>query len=160
VVRSARHPFEEGDAYMLNHMQRVAATEPKSPPSSMPAPPVRVRLTEAGPSIEPTLNGAANPEDFRAAFLSVFGTVDELVAEALFTQLLNGLHTDPAKAVDSATANLALALIHEVGPKDVIEAMLACRMIVAHVAAMDTSRRALHSEQTPGGRQAYLSKGL
>jgi hypothetical protein len=30
-------------------------------------------------------------------------------------------------------------------------------MIVAHVAAMDASRRPLHVEQTPGGRQAYLS---
>ncbi len=89
---------------MLNHMQRVAAAEPKSPPSSMPAPRVRVRLTGAGPAIEPTLGEAANPDTFRAAFLSAFGTVDELVAEALFTQLLNGLHTCEAKAVDSATA--------------------------------------------------------
>src|SRR6266481_6432670 len=85
---------------------------------------------------------------FRAAFLSAFGTVDELVAEALFNQLLNGLHTNPAKAVDSATANLALALMHEIAPKDVVEAMLACQMIVAHVAAMDAARRALNIEQT------------
>jgi hypothetical protein len=142
---------------MLNQTQRVATAEQKSPPSSMPAPRVRARLTGAGPAIEPTLGDAANPDAFRAAFLSAFGTVDELVAEALFTQLLNGLHADPAKAVDSATANLALALMHEIGPKDVVEAMLACQMIVAQVAAMDASRRALHAEQTPGGRQAYLS---
>ena len=30
-------------------------------------------------------------------------------------------------------------------------------MIVAHVAAMDASRRALHVEQSAGGRAAYLS---
>jgi hypothetical protein len=35
--------------------------------------------------------------------------------------------------------------------------MLAYQMIVAHLAGMDASRRALHIEQTPGGRQAYLS---
>ncbi len=35
--------------------------------------------------------------------------------------------------------------------------MLACQMIVAHISAMDTSRRALHAEQTAGGRAAYLS---
>jgi hypothetical protein len=28
-------------------------------------------------------------------------------------------------------------------------------MIVTHVAALDASRRALHVEQTPGGRQVY-----
>jgi hypothetical protein len=35
--------------------------------------------------------------------------------------------------------------------------MLATEMIVAHFAVMDTARRALHAEQTAGGRQAYLS---
>ena len=34
--------------------------------------------------------------------------------------------------------------------------MLASQMIVAHVAAIDASRRALHVEQTAGGRAAYL----
>jgi hypothetical protein len=47
--------------------------------------------------------------------------------------------------------------MHEIGPKDVVEGMLACQMILAHVAAMDASRRALHVEQTAGGRAAYLS---
>ena len=35
--------------------------------------------------------------------------------------------------------------------------MLACHMVVAHVAAMDASRRALHVEQSAGGRIAYLT---
>jgi len=65
---------------MLNHMQRVAAAEPKSPPSSMPAPRVRVRLTGAGPAIEPTLGEAANPDAFRAAFLSAFGATPNFVS--------------------------------------------------------------------------------
>jgi hypothetical protein len=75
----------------------------------------------------------------------------------LFGQLVNCLHPDPGKPIDEVTANLALALMHEIGPKDVVEAMLACQMIVAHVGVMATARRALHVEQTPGGRQAYLS---
>jgi hypothetical protein len=37
--------------------------------------------------------------------------VDELVAEAFFVQLLNGLHNGEAKIVDASTANLALALM-------------------------------------------------
>jgi hypothetical protein len=35
--------------------------------------------------------------------------------------------------------------------------MLATEMIVGHFAAMDTARRALHAEQTAGGRATYLS---
>jgi hypothetical protein len=142
---------------MLNQTQRVAAADAKSPLYSMPSPRVRVRQAGDRQVIEPVLDEAADPRDFQAAFLAAFATIDEGVAEALFGELLNGLHTEPGKPVDSTTANLALALMHEIGPKDVVEAMLACQMIVAHVAAMDASRRALHAEQTPGGRQAYLS---
>ena len=141
---------------MPNPTPRVAAAEPKSP-SSMPAPRINVRLTGAGPAIEPTLDEATTSDAFRARFLSAFGTVDELVAEALFTQLLSSLHTEPGKPLDSATANVALALMHEIGPKDAVEAMLACQMIIAHVAAMDASRRALHVEQTAAGRAVYLN---
>jgi len=72
-------------------------------------------------------------------------------------QVISVLHTDPKKPFESATANLVLALLHRIALKDELEAMLACQMIVAHVAAMDASRRALHVEQTTGGRQVYLS---
>ena len=112
---------------------------------------------QVGPTIEPILDEAANLEDFHAAFLGAFGTTEQVVAEALFEQLLNALHADPTKALDAATANLVLGLLHRIGPGDELEAMLACQMIVAHVAAMDASRRALHVEQTAGGRAAYLS---
>jgi hypothetical protein len=115
-----------------------------------PAPRVTVRQARAGQVIEP----AANPEDFHTAFLAAFGTTNETIAEALFQQLLNSLHTEP---VDGTTANLALALMHEIAPKDVVEAMLACQMVAAHVAAMDASRRALHVEQSAAGRTAYGS---
>ena len=59
--------------------------------------------------------------------------------------------------LDTGTADLALALTHSIAPKDEIEAMLACQMLVAHLASMDASHRAIHVEQTPGGRQAYMS---
>jgi hypothetical protein len=34
--------------------------------------------------------------------------------------------------------------------------MLTCQMFIAHTAAMDASGKALHVQQTAGGRQAYL----
>jgi hypothetical protein len=61
-------------------------------PPSLLAPRVNIARTETGQAIEPILNGTVNPEDFHAAFLAAF---DEVVAEALLGQLLNGLHTEP-----------------------------------------------------------------
>jgi hypothetical protein len=81
--------------------------------------------------------------------------VESNIAEALIQYVIDVLHTDPKKPFESATANLVLALLHRIAPKDELEAMLACQMIVTHIAAMDASRRALHVEQTPGGRQVY-----
>jgi hypothetical protein len=122
-----------------------------------PAPRVAVRQAEAGQVIEPVLDEAAEPKDFHSAFCAAFATVDDVVAEALFGQLLNGLHTEPGEPVDSITANLALALMHALGPQDVIEGLIAVQMIITHVAALDASRRALHVEQSSAGRTAYLS---
>jgi len=45
----------------------------------------------------------------------------------LFQQTVSALHPDPKKPIDAATANLVLALLHRIGPRDEIEAMLAVR---------------------------------
>ena len=135
---------------MLSDLQGTTGVDDKLRSPSLPAPRVRVTKTEAGQVIEPILDEAASLDDFRVAFLRAFATNDEVVAQALLTHLLNGLHTEPHKPVDPAIANLALALMHEISPKDVVEAMVGCQMILAHVAAMDASRRALHVEQTAG----------
>jgi hypothetical protein len=149
-----------GDHVVQDPVLSDASGEPeqgKLPPPLFPSPRIRVLTTEGGHAIEPASDGSSNRNDFRASFLAAFGTVDELVAEGLFEQLLNGLQIESDKPVEAAKANLALALMHEIAPRDVVEGILATQMIVAHVAAMDASRRALHGEQTPGGRQAYLS---
>ena len=121
------------------------------------APRLRISRTESGQLTELILDEAADVDALRAAFLSAFGTTELVIAEALFEQILNALHTDPEKPLDDATANLVLALLHRIHPRDELEAMLACQMVVAHVAAMDASRRALHVEQSAGGRIAYLT---
>jgi hypothetical protein len=122
------------------------------------SPPTRVLVKQVGgrTTVEPILDGPAELADFQKTFYAAFGTIDGLVAEALFGQLLNGLHAEPGKPLDNVTVNLAIALMHEIGPRDVVEAMLACQMIVAHVSAMDASRRALHAEQRQVGRHIYL----
>jgi hypothetical protein len=131
-------------------------TEPTPPPLSVPAPRVRLKKTARGPAIDPVLDETEDPENFRIRFLAAFGTTEQSIAESLFQEILNVLHIDPTKPFDAAAANLVLALLHRIGPREELEAMLACQMIVAHLAVMDASRRALHIEQTPGGRQAYL----
>jgi hypothetical protein len=114
-----------------------------------------VRQTEDGHAVEPAPDDGADQEGFRAQFLAAFGTTELTVAEALYQQLLNSLC--PGKMLDAGTANLALALMHSIAPRDEIETMVALQMIITHTAVMDASRRALHVEQTVGGRAAYLS---
>jgi hypothetical protein len=92
--------------------------------------------------VEPVLDETVDLDEFRIRFVGAFRTTERIIAEALFQQVVNVLHPDPKKPLDAATANLALALLHRIGPRDEIEAMLACQMIVAHLAAMDASRRA------------------
>ena len=121
------------------------------------APRLRISRTESGQLTELILDEAADVDALRAAFLSAFGTTELVIAEALFEQILNALHTHPENPLDDATANLVLAMLHRIHPRDELEAMLACQMVVAHVAAMDASRRALHVEQSAGGRIAYLT---
>lgn len=120
---------------------------------SEPAPRVTVRAAGTAPTVELTPDPAENLGVWRARFLRALGTAEPKIAEALIQQVIDVLHTDPKKPFESATANLVLALLHRIAPKDELEAMLACQMIVSHVAALDASRRALHVEQTPGGRQ-------
>jgi len=140
----------------LRDLQGVAEAAIRVRLRCMPAPRVAIGETATGGAVEPILDETMNLEDFRSRFLAAFGTTEQIIAEALFDQLVNALHADPTKALNAASANLILALLHRIGPRDEIEAMLACQMIVAHVAAMDASRRALHVEQTAGGRAAYL----
>jgi hypothetical protein len=124
--------------------------------TSTPAPRVNFKPIGEGAAIEPVAD-LADPNFFRAQFLAAFGTTELSIAEALLQQVLCAVQAAFGTDLDASTANLVLALLHRISPKDELEAMLSCQMIVAHVSAMDASRRALHLEQTPGGRQAYLS---
>lgn len=101
----------------MSDLQGVAEAAIRVPLRSMPAPRVAISGTATGQTIEPILDEAVDLEDFHAAFLAAFGTSNETVAEALFQQLLNSLHIEPGKPVDSATANLTLALMHEIAPR-------------------------------------------
>jgi hypothetical protein len=133
---------------------RNLPSEEKLPPQMMPA--LRFKVGQEGTpqSVEPD-----QPEDlsaWRDHFQRAFGTTEVAIADALFNQLVNVLHTDPTKPLLASTPNLALALLHRLAPADELEAMLALQMIVAHFASMDASRRALHVDQSAAGRQAYL----
>jgi hypothetical protein len=98
---------------------------PKQPPPRLPAPRVSFAKTVDGQSVEPIPAEAKDLDAFRIGFLDPFGTMEYGVAEMLFQEILNIFHTDPGKPLEPATANLVLALMHSIGPKDEIEAMLA-----------------------------------
>jgi hypothetical protein len=123
-------------------------------PRMMPAPRIKVGQDGMVEPVEP--DPAADLDEWRDQFLNAFGTTEGAIAGALFNQLVNVLHTDPTKPVSDATANLALALLQRLAPANELEAMLCVQLIVAHIASMDASRRALHVDQSAAGRQQYL----
>src|SRR5262245_11639826 len=59
---------------------------------------------------------------------------------------------DTKEIRDTAT----LQRLSEIGPRDVVEAMLAAQMVATHEAAMECFRRAALSEQTFAGRELGL----
>jgi hypothetical protein len=89
-----------------------------------------VTVSDVGATLRPVIGEGCTLEDFRATFLDAFGTTEQIVAEAFFEQLVNALHADPKKPVDTATANLVLALLHRIHPRDELEAMLACQRLL------------------------------
>ena len=91
------------------------------------------------------------------ALQSLFGTEDCDVANTLLTQLIGTLHADSKKPIDESTVNAALGMLHEIGPRNGLEAMTAVMMVGSQVGAMETLRRAMHSNQTPAGRELYIN---
>jgi hypothetical protein len=94
------------------------------------------------------------------ALCAIFGVADPDVATRLLSQLVSVLQPDPGKPVDAAVVNQALAMIEGIRPNDTLEAMIGIMMIGAQHAALDSMRRGLHPEQSPIGRQSYVSLGL
>ncbi len=91
---------------------------------------------------------------------AVFGVKDPAVASRLLSQLVNVLHPDSSRPIDIATINQALELVRGIGPTGVLEALTATLLVATQHAATDAMRRALHPDQTPGGRGMYLTLGL
>jgi hypothetical protein len=52
-----------------------------------------------------------------------------------------------------------LSRLSEIGPREVVEAMLAAQMVATHEAAMECFRRAALAEQTFAGRELGLKCG-
>jgi hypothetical protein len=94
------------------------------------------------------------------ALCAIFGVADPDVATRLLSQLVGVLQPDPAKPVDAAVVNQALAMIEGIGPTDTLEAMTATLLVCVQHAAHDSMRRALHPDQTPGGRAIYGALAL
>jgi hypothetical protein len=94
------------------------------------------------------------------ALCAAFGVADADVATLLLSKLVGVLQPDPGKPMDAAVVNQALAMIEGIGPSDTLEAMTATMLVCVQHAALDAMRRAMHPDQTSGGRALYLSLAL
>jgi hypothetical protein len=95
-----------------------------------------------------------------AALAAAFGVDDPDVASHLLRQLVNAMHPDPNQPVNAAIINSIIAMVRDIGPRNVTEAMTATMLVTAQHAAFDVARRAMHPDQSPIGRQVYLGLAL
>jgi hypothetical protein len=79
---------------------------------------------------------------------------------ALLGQLMNIVSSNNEQQLDRPSIGKLLSLIRGIGPSDELEAMTATMIIAVQHAALDTMRRAMHPDQTPGGRQSYTALSL
>src|SRR5262249_56156228 len=111
-----------------------------------------VCIEHAGPQITLTVEPAA--------VAAAFGVEDPAIASRLLGQLVNVMHPDPNKPVDAAMINSLIAMVQDIGPRNVTEAMTATMLVAAEHAALDVLRRAMHPDQSSIGRQGYLALAL
>src|SRR5271169_5781598 len=146
--------------HMLSELQAVSGPDARVPPPSRPAPRVTLVQTDTGHAIKPHIDEAADQDRFRDGVLDAFGTLDEIVAESLFQQLLNGLHTgSPNQPVDGATANLALALMHSLGPSGSSVTRHAGRQPVVATGRVPDRRLCIRTSITTFGDAQHGSRG-
>ena len=95
-----------------------------------------------------------------AALAAVFGVDSPDVASRLLGQLINVVRLDADAPVDAAMINQVIATVQGIGPNNVLEAMIATMLVAVQHVALDASRRAMHPDQTPAGRQSYMGLAL
>jgi hypothetical protein len=91
---------------------------------------------------------------------SAFGVQDADVATRLLSQLMNVLNPAAGDAMDAAVIGEAIELVRGIAPKGALEALTAMLLLSAEHVALDCMRRALHPDQSPGGRQSYAALSL
>jgi hypothetical protein len=95
-----------------------------------------------------------------AALAAAFGVDDPDIATRLLGQLINLVQPEAGKPIDPATINPLIAAVQGIVPSNALEAMIATMLVAAQHGALDASRRAMHPDQTPAGRQSYLGLAL
>jgi diadenosine tetraphosphate (Ap4A) HIT family hydrolase len=104
---------------------------------------VAVDQTETGTNVTPShsdLNG------FSYRTLDTFGTRSAEFANAELRRLIKALGPNSRTVADEETLNAALAVVDGIKPENEIEAMLACKMAMTHVLAMQAMARAHWAE--------------
>jgi hypothetical protein len=145
--RSAKRETAPSSANTRPPFGELPGTGPVQPATSIPVTSRVMRVEQIAGKVAVAIEPAA--------LCAIFGVADVDVAMRLLSQRISVLQPDPAKSVDAAVINQALAMIEGVRPADTLEAMTATMLVAAHHAALDAMRREMHPDQTPGGRLLY-----
>ena len=96
-----------------------------------------------------------------AKMLRAFGTSSDDLQQHFINQLtaiFKGCSstTNPDMEKVITACNMAITILDEIRPRDIIEGMLITQMIGVHNLAMDTLYRAMHADQTFAGKEANV----
>ena len=138
-ARPRREPPDPGDIFVpqLRTPDEAALVEGRRNQPRLARPP-RFKKGRDG-----AVTPAGDPELDAARLAAILHTSHAEHTEAVMVGLGSGLGLpDPLVAVEVATA-----MVHGIGPRDHVEALLACQMAATHTAALEMLRRGRLPEQ-------------
>lgn len=99
------------------------------------------------------MDGEVVLDAWLAAARKATGTTEQDLANKFVEEVAKTLDSQPSSRYENPVEclNMGLAMLHGIGPRDELEAMLAAQMISVHNMAMSIAARAMHKDQTVNG---------
>ena len=130
---------------------RLSLSKQKPNLSNSSDPPAEAGLPKLRTNAEGNLmDGDVALEAWRAAARKATGTTEQDLANKFVEEVARTLDSQPNSRYENPAEclNMGLAMLHGIGPRDELEAMLAAQMVSVHNMAMSYAARAMHKDQT------------
>ena len=103
----------------------------------------KLRLTDDGLDFE----FDPSTENIKKAYQNMSGVNDQLASSTLIGRASDSVANIAGKEIKAI--NFTMALLEDIAPQDALEGMLATQMVACHNMAMEMTKRAMHTQQSP-----------